>query len=180
MAAIRRPKKLDSEALWNHALRILGDRAHASAELRRKLLQRAQSPSDVSAVMAKLREYGLTDDRKFSEAFASARLANQGLGRFRVLRDLRAKQIAPKIAEDVVAAVFAETDEQQLAEKFLLRKYRGKELASFLAEDKNLASAYRRLRTAGFSSSVALSVLKRFSSGLEEWDEAGETSDPTG
>lgn len=176
MATLRRPKKLDPEALWNYALRVLGDRAHAAAELRRKLLQRAQSPSDVTAVMAKLREYGLTDDKKFSESFASSRLANQGLGRFRVLRDLRSKQVASNVAEEAVAAVFAETDEQQLAEKFLLRKYRGKELASFLGEEKHLAAAYRRLRTAGFSSSVTLSVLKRFSRRAEEWEEPDEPS----
>ncbi len=176
MAPVRRPKKLDPDALWNYALRVLGDRAHAAAELRRKLLQRAQSPSDVSAVMAKLHDYGLTDDKKFSESFASSRLANQGLGRFRVLRDLRSKQVASHVAEEAVAAVFAETDEQQLAEKFLVRKYRGKDLPAFLAEEKNLAAAYRRLRTAGFSSNATLSVLKRFSRRAEEWEEPDEPS----
>ncbi len=179
MATLRRPKKLDPEALWNYALRVLGDRAYAAAELRRKLLQKAQSQSDVTAVMAKLHEYGLTDDRKFSEAFASSRLANQGFGRFRVLRDLRSKQVASKVAEETVTAVFAETDEQQLAENFLVRKYRGRELSSFLGEEKNLAAAYRRLRTAGFSSSVTLSVLKRFSRRAEELEEPEEPSDPT-
>ncbi len=179
MATVRRPKKLDPEALWNYALRVLGDRAHASAELRRKLLQRAQSPSDVTAVMTKLRDYGLTDDKKFSEAFASSRLANQGLGRFRVLRDLRSKQVASNVAEEAVAAVFAETDEQQLAENFLVRKYRGKELPIFLREEKNLAAAYRRLRTAGFSSNATLSVLKRFSRRAESWEETEEPPDPS-
>ena len=178
MATVRRPKKLDPEALWSYALRILGGRAHAAAELRRKLLQKAQSQSDVTAVMAKLREYGLTDDKKFSEAFASSRLANQGMGRFRVLRDFRSKQVASNVAEEAVGAVFAETDERQLAENFLVRKYRGKDLSSFLHEEKNLAAAYRRLRTAGFSSNATLSVLKRFSRRAEEFEETEEPPDP--
>jgi len=177
MPGIRRAKRLDSEALWNYALRTLADRAHSTADLRTKLLQRAQSPSDVSAVMSKLCEYGLTDDKRFSESFASSRLANQGLGRYRVLRDLRSKRVVSGVAEEAVAAVFAGTDERQLAESFLLRKYRSKDLSTFLAQEKNLAAAYRRLRTAGFSSSVTLSVLKQFSRRVEEWEETDEPPD---
>lgn len=174
MATDRRSKKLDSEALWNYALRALGQRAHSTAELKQKLLRRANSPHDVSALMTRLHEYGLADDKKFSESFASSRLANDGFGRFRVLRDLRAKKVPPSIAERAVSDAFAGTDEQQLAETFLLRKYRGKDLAAFLSEEKNLASAYRRLRAAGFRSNVALSVLKRYSRRAEDWSDLEE------
>ncbi len=164
-------KKLPAEALWEYALRALASRAHSAAELRRKLLQRAESPPEVDSVMAKLREYQLADDRKFSELFASSRLANSGFGRHRVLRDLRARQVSSTVAEQAVAQAFAETDELQLAENFLRRKYRGKDLPAFLKDEKNLAAAYRRLRTGGFSSSAILAVLKRFSSRTEEFDE---------
>ena len=162
--ANRAPKKLAAEALWEYALRVLGNRAHSSAELSNKLCRRAQSSLDVTSVMSKLREYGLADDKKFSESFASARLANSGMGRFRVLRELRAKRVSQSVAEGAVAAAFDGTDEEHLAERFLLRKYPGKELATFLAEEKNLAGAYRRLRTGGFSARATLSVLKRYSS----------------
>ncbi len=171
MAANRPPKKLNADELWSYALRVLGDRAHSTYELRKKLQRRAESSSDVPAVMSKLKEYGLADDGKFSEVFAASRLANQGFGRFRVLRELRAKQVAPGIADKAVADAFAETDEHALAQQFLARKYRGKDLASFLKEEKNLAAAYRRLRTAGFSSNTSFSVLKRYRGGIEEWEE---------
>lgn len=174
MAAVRRIRKLDAEALWNYALRILGDRAHSASELRRKLFLKAESPPDVTAVMARLGEYQLTDDTKFSESFASSRLANQGHGRLRVLRDLRSKQVAASVAEKAVSQTFAGTDEAQLADNYLRRKYRGKDLGPFLREEKNLASAYRRLRTAGFSSHVALAVLKRHTGRTEDWDVAEE------
>lgn len=173
--ANRAPKKLAPEALWEYALRVLGNRAHSSVELSKKLRRRAQSSLDVTSVMSKLRQYGLADDKKFSESFASARLANSGVGRFRVLRELRAKQVSPVIAENAVSAAFAGTDEEQLAEKFLLRKYRGKDLVAFLAEQKNLAGAYRRLRTGGFSARATLSVLKRYTRRAEEFDEAEES-----
>ncbi len=177
MAAVRSIKKLDAEALWNYALRILGDRAHSAAELRRKLVLKAESPPDVTAVMARLGEYQLTDDKKFSESFASSRLANQGHGRFRVLRDLRSKQVPSTVAEKAVSQTFAGTDEAQLADNYLRRKYRGKDLGPFLREEKNLASAYRRLRTAGFSSHMALAVLNKYSGCGEDWDVGDEEAE---
>ena len=179
MVQVRIPKKLSGEALWEYALRVLGGRAYSASELRQKLRRRAESPDDVNAVMSKLREYGLADDQRFSELFAAARLANAGFGQFRVLQELRSKQVAPAIAEQAVAGAFAGTDEKELAEKLLLRKYRGKDLAAFLSEEKNLASAYRRLRTAGFSSAATLSVLKRYSQRAGECEPADD-SETTG
>ncbi len=163
----RNPKKLDSEGLWNYALRALAGRSYSVAELKQKLARRAASSADIAGTIAKLREYGMADDKKFSEVFASSRLQNQGFGRFRVLQDLRGKRVAPALAENAVAAVFAGADEQELAGKFLQRKYRGKNLSEFLAEEKNLAAAYRRLRTAGFSANASLAVLRSFAKGIE-------------
>jgi len=171
MAVRTKPKKLDENALWSYALRALGQRAHSSNELRQKLARRAQSPSDLNAALAKLREYGFLDDGKFSDAFAAARLQNRGFGRVRVLRELRSKRVAPSLAERAVEKAFSGTDEDELIQQFLARKYRGKNLAEFLAEEKNLAGAYRRLRTAGFSSGRVLTVLKQYTKKAEEWGE---------
>ncbi len=175
MAVRRRPKTLDPDALWEYALRVLGQRAHSANELKQKLSARAASPADVTAAMAKLRDYGFADDTKYSEAFAASRLQNQGFGRFRVLRELQSKRVAPTVAESAVEKTFAGTDERQLIEAFLQRKYRGKDLPLFLSEQKNLASAYRRLRTAGFSSSASIAALKRYSHLAEDWEEAPGT-----
>lgn len=169
MAERRVSRKLDNEALWNFALNALAGRAHSTAELKRKLMRRAECPSDVTATLSRLREYGMLDDRKFSESYAAARLANQGFGKFRVLRDLRAKQVSAPIAEQAVAKTFETTDEKELAEAFLARKYRGRDLPQFLTDQKNFAAAYRRLRLAGFSSAATLTVLKNYSHRSEEW-----------
>ena len=171
MAAQTKRKKLDEEALWSYALRALGHRAHSANELQQKLSRRAQSSSVLRATLAKLREYGFTDDAKFSESFAAARLQNQGYGRSRVLRELRARRVTATLAERAVEKAFSGTDEQELIQQFLARKYRGKNLAGFLAEEKNLAAVYRRLRTVGFTSSRVLSVLKQYSSKAEDWSE---------
>ncbi|HLH01982.1 MAG TPA: regulatory protein RecX [Bryobacteraceae bacterium] len=177
MAVRGRSNKLDAEALWNYALTVLAGRAHSTAELRRKLVRKAEVLSDVNATLARLREYGMLDDRKFSEAFASARLENQGHGKMRVLRDLRAKQVAPGVAQKAVEASFAQTDERALAEKYLERKYRGKNLAELLKEEKHFAAAFRRLRTAGFSAGTTFAVLKSHHAGADEFGEPDESED---
>jgi len=167
----RRPlQPLDSEKLLNVALRALGGRAHSSGELREKLRRRAQSDEDVDAVLAKLKESGYLNDRKFAEAYAAARLQDQGLGKLRVLRDLRQRRVAPKLAEQVTEQTYQQTNETDLIEEFLRRKYRGKQLAAFFQEEKNLAAAFRRLRYAGFSAGQSIRVLKRFAAQPEVLD----------
>jgi len=170
-----RPAKLTEEPLWDHALKILSRRAHSANELKSKLSQRAESPAAVTAVMQKLREYGYTDDQKYSEAFASSRLQNDGFGRFRVLRDLQSKRVSSSVAEQAVAKVFEGADEKDLIDAYIGRKYRSVNLHDFLQQDKNLASAYRRLRTAGFSSSATLAALKRHGQRSADWEEPPES-----
>jgi regulatory protein len=124
----------------------------------------------VDSVLAKLREYGYLDDRVFAAAFAGARKENQGHGRERVVRDLRARQVPAAIAETAAAATYADADEVALIEAYLARKFRGKDLPEYLGEPAHMASAFRRLRYAGFSASNAIRVLKRFSERAEELD----------
>jgi regulatory protein len=168
------PKKLNGEQLWEYALRVLGQRAHSENELRQKLMRRAERAPEVDSTLAKLKEYGLTDDRKFSEAFAAARLENQGFGSFRVLRELRAKRVAPATAAEAIAKTYEATSESELIAAFLRRKYRNQNLQEFLREQKNVASVYRRLRTAGFSNSGSIAALKRYTNAVEEWGDTPE------
>jgi regulatory protein len=167
-------KKLNAGQLWDYALKSLAQRAHSAGDLRQKLLRRAESAADVAPTMAKLSEYGLTDDSKFSEAFATARLQNQGLGSFRVLRELSAKRVSSPVAAKAVADAYADTSESELIEAFLRRKFRNTDLSAFLKERKNLANVYRRLRTAGFTSGGSLDALKRHAADVEDWSEPPE------
>lgn len=174
MAERKEPAKLDANGLWDYALRVLARRPHSVSELKTKLGRRAGSPADLTQILAKLREYGLTNDRKFSEAFASARLQNQGHGRFRVLRDLRARRVAPEVADEAIAKTFENTDEIVLIQQYLDRKYRGRDLPAMLQEEKDLATVYRRLRLAGFSSTNTLTVLRRYKQDIADVNEEPE------
>ncbi len=141
-------KLLDREGLMNYAAQALAARAQSLNELRTRLKRRAARPEDVEEVIARLKEAGLLNDRKFADSFANWRRENQGLGKARVMRDLMARRVAPAVAKQAVEAAYASADETALVENFLKRKYRGKDLGELLADQKQLASAYRRLRTA--------------------------------
>jgi regulatory protein len=175
--ANRKAKLLDQEALTNYALRLLGGRGYSTGELREKLRRRAERAESVDAVLAKLKDAKYLDDQRFAENYAAARLENEGFGKMRVLRDLRQHRVAPKLAEQVTERTFQSTDETELIENFLKRKFRGKDLGPFLADEKNLAAAFRRLRYAGFSPGASIRVLKRYAKRAEEL-EAMETDEP--
>jgi regulatory protein len=174
--AFGKPKPLDAAGLRDYALRLLGARSMSIGELRRKLRERAAEPGDVAGVLAGLREYGVVDDQRYAEMFASSRRDTRGHGRQRVLADLLAKRVAPALAREKVDEAFAGTDETALVENYLARKFRGKNLAQELTDPKRLAQVYRRLRTAGYSAGVSIRVLKRYAAeadaleGLEERD----------
>ncbi len=155
-------KKLDAEKLWAYALKSLGARAQSSGEVRQKLVSKADNLADVDGILARLREYGFLNDKRFAETVAASRLEDQGFGRARVIQDLRGRRIAPVLAETAVGGVYSETDELELIERYVRKKYRTAERDGFLGDDKELARAFGRLRRAGFGAGNIVRVLKRF------------------
>ena len=165
-------KLLELEQLKSYAAQALAARAQSSSELRTRLRKKAARKEDVDEILAYLKEAGYIDDRRFAGAFADWRRDSQGMGKARVVRDLMTRRVAPAIAQDAAEAAYEGTDEVALIEAWITRKYRGKNLREFLAEQKNLASAFRRLRTAGFSSGNSIKVLKRYANAeIEEFED---------
>jgi regulatory protein len=166
----RKPRRLDSESLWNYALRALGGRAHSTGELREKLRRRAERQDDVEATIARLKDSGYLNDQRFAEGYATSRLSNERFGRTRVLRDLRGRRVAPSLAEKTVGEVYRDVDESALIEEWIRKKYRLAPREGLFQEDKDMASAYRRLLRAGFRSGEIVRVLKKFSRNPELLD----------
>ena len=165
-----KPRHLDVEGLWNYALKALGARAHSTGEIREKLKRRSENPDDIENVIARLKESRYLDDRRFAESFASARLSNEGFGKSRVVQDLRQRRVAPALAEKTVGDVYSEVDESALIEDWIRRKYRNVPREELFREDKDLASAYRRLSRAGFRASEIVRALKQFAKNPELLD----------
>jgi regulatory protein len=169
---VRTPKRLDQNGLMAYAARALSARALTISELREKLKRRAAEATDVDEVLARLKESGYLNDQRFAESYASWRRDDGGLGKTRVLRDLLARRVAPEVARKAAEKAYQGADEIAMIEQFLARKYRGKDLAALLKEEKHLASAYRKLRTSGFSTSNSVRVLKRYAAQAELLEEA--------
>lgn len=168
----RRPAaKLNLDALRNYALRILSQRALSVSELRRKLQLKAELPGDVDAVVESVQSYGYVDDQRLSESIADSRARGGTTGAQRVVRDLLKKRVSPGIARDAVAQAFKDVDEPALIREYLERKLRGKNMSEYLKEPKNLASLYRKLRVAGFSSPASIRVLKSFTARADELED---------
>ena len=166
----RGPRRLDAAGLWEYALKSLAGRAHSTGDLREKLRRRAARVEDIDEVLARLKQDGYLDDRRYAESFAAARLAGEKMGRTRVIHDLRQRRVAPALAERTVGKVYQDVDEEALIEEWIRRKYRMAEREGLFAEEKDLAAAYRRLARAGFRSGEILKVLKRFARNPELLD----------
>ena len=166
----RKLRRLDAVAMWEYALKSLGARAQSIGELREKLRRRAERLGDIDGVLARLKEVGYLDDRRYAESFASARLSNEKLGRMRVTRELRARRVAPALAERTVEKVYQGVEEQKLIEEWIRRKYRTAPREGLFEDRKDLAAAYRRLARAGFRTGEILTVLKRFAKDPELLD----------
>jgi regulatory protein len=170
----RGPTPLDAGALWSFALKILGQRALSSGELREKLRRKAADPGDVPGVMARLKEYGYLDDSRMAETYAASRKSSSGFGKVRVLQDLARRRVAPGVARTAVDKAYEGANETELIEQFLERKYRTTPLPEHLSVEKNLAAVYRRLRRAGFSSGPSIQVLKRYAARAGELEDTDE------
>jgi regulatory protein len=179
MVTPRSQSKLAPDQLWEYALRLLSQRAYSTGELRTKLATRAETAAVLNEVMAKLKEYEIVDDKKFAELYAASRRDNERFGKLRILRELKARKVPQAVAERAVAKIFSHVDEEALATQHLERKYRGSNLTEFLQEESRLASAFRRLRRAGFSTSSSIAVLKRFSSRASELESLPEEPEET-
>jgi regulatory protein len=165
------PKPLDLNGLMEFSARSLAARAQTVSELRQKLQRRAARAEDVDEILARLKGMGYLNDEKFAESFAGFRRDNEGFGKTRVEHDLLARRVAPALARKAAESAYKHADETALIENFLSRKYRGKNLGTLLAEQKHLASAYRKLRLAGFSPGNSIRVLKRYAAEAERLEE---------
>ena len=158
----------------NYAARALTTRGYTVSELKTRLKKRAARQEDVDTVLARLKEAGVVNDRRFAGSFAEWRRESQGMGKTRVMRDLMARRVAPAVAKEAVDAAFEGVDEIAMIEAFLARKYRGKDLGGLLQEQKELASVFRKLRGAGFSTGNSIRVLKRYAAEAERLEDMEE------
>lgn len=99
------------------ALSLLGHRARAGVELRRRLARKDFSEAAIDEVMAWLDERGYIDDRAFAEAFVRDRLRLRPRGRMALRQELRKKGVENAVADAAIDSVMdaSEVGERDLA-----------------------------------------------------------------
>ena len=170
----KKPRKLAAEELFEFAVKLLTLRGHSTGELRTKLGRKAASRGDVDVAIARLNDVGYLDDKRYAESYASARVENEGFGRMRVLQDLRTRRISGKLAEQAVDQALEGRSESELIDAYIDRKMSSLVAAGPIEDEKKLATAYRRLRRAGFTSGGILAALKRKAASPELVNDAPE------
>lgn len=103
---------------------MLARRAYSVAELRRALQRKFGPTEEVRRAVARLRELGYLDDRKFAEHYATSLLRNRSFGRLRIRRELKAKLVDYRHIEPALQRAFEDADETQLLARTLEKKVR--------------------------------------------------------
>jgi len=173
-----RARKLAAEQLFEYAVKCLGVRAYSTGDLKSKLRMRAANPPDVDATIDRLKDIGYLNDQRFAENFASARVENEGFGRMRVLSDLRARRVTGNMAEQSVEQALEGKSEAELIDSYIERRMPSIAAGGRIEDERKLASAYRRLRRAGFTSGPILTALKGLAARPELLEEPIEEEEP--
>lgn len=152
---------LDEDALYNYAVKLLGQQMRTVAEVKR-LLRRRVEPEEagqakIEAVVARLKERKYLNDASYAQDYAKMRQENASFGKRRVQQDLIRKGVHATVIGTTLDAAYENVNEEELARRHLERK-RVKKPAS----DKEAARVARMLMRAGFSSTVIFRILKKW------------------
>ena len=169
-----KPRTIDSEpALYDAAIKILMRRAHSVSEMKKALIRRTPDEDLIQKVLARLKQSGLIDDARYAKQFARQRTEIRHQGKYRVARELRARGVPDSHIEVAIEEAAATTDEAAVVRQRIDRKLR---LSRGEIDDKKIASLYRSLLRAGFSSDTIRRELKRATSeDLPEVESPDET-----
>jgi len=132
-------------------------RAHSVYEMRQALERRVEDKALARRVLQRLKSEGLLDDARYARQFARFHVESRRQGRFRIARDLRARGVPDRHIETALDEALAETDEAELVRKRIERKLRT--IRSPL-DERRMASLYRSLLRAGYSSDVIRTELR--------------------
>lgn len=169
------PEKARTRTL-QRAVKLLAAKPRSVAELRERLLEKEWTDEAAADyAVAKLSEYGYLDDEQFALSFAQSRVRQKPVGRQRLARDLKNKQLDKELAEQTLEKVFAETPEDTLIDQAIEKRVRLRGRPQTRQESKGL---FDHLLRRGFSIDLVINKVRALSSApLDEEDDpaaAGE------
>lgn len=137
-------------------LRLLTNRPCTRAELATELRRRRVPEEAAAAVLERLDDVGLVDDRAFAASWVERQRRNRGLGRRALAAELRRKGVGDEEIGEAVGAV-SDEDERARAAELVARK-----LSSVrnLDRDKQVSRLVGMLARKGYGAGVAYAVVR--------------------
>jgi regulatory protein len=139
------------------ALRMLARRAYSVAELRRVLERKFPEDPGIGEAIARLRQLGYLDDKKFAAHYASSLARNRAFGRYRVRRELKAKLVDYRHIEPALRQAYEETNEPELLARVLEKKLRTVRLPVTASK---LSSLCQSLLRHGFAADAIMKAVR--------------------
>jgi regulatory protein len=133
----------------------LDRRPRTRRDLERRLAERGFSAEAIDPVLDRFEAEGLVDDRAFAERFARERLNTRPSGPYWLTGRLRQEGVDAATVREVVAALFAECEEADVAAEALSRK------RFDCVSERGRERAARFLRSRGFSTEAAIEAIRR-------------------
>jgi regulatory protein len=139
------------------SLRVLSLRDHSEAELRTKLKQKGYEEG-VDETIARLKELGYLDDRRFARQFVSSSVRNgRGFGA-RLRMELAKRGVAAGIVAEVLSELESEVSERELLSAVISRRFAGFDPETATEKERRKVVGY--LQRKGFSLSAIFAQLR--------------------
>lgn len=141
------------------ALYLLDYRDHSYKELYDKL-RRNYSPDICEAVMEKMIEIGVIDDRKYAERYARYLFEVKRAGKYKARAEMLKKGIDKEIVDEFLEEY--EEDTQERLKELVEKKY-----ARYLTDEKGVQKVFNALVRYGYNYSDVREVIKEFMDEVE-------------
>lgn len=110
----------DRKNTLDHAMRLLGARAHGRAELETKLKKKGFDPEAVASALERLDQLDLLDDRAFAGSCMAGIARRRPEGKYKTRARLKQKGLSDELIEEALA----EYDQSELCRTAAERKLR--------------------------------------------------------
>lgn len=136
---------------------MLARRPYAIAEMRRTLERKFPGDDRVPVAIARLRELGYLDDRKFAEQYAYSLAQNRAFGPHRLRRELKGKLVDHRVIETAVQQAYQQASAGELLQQALEKKLRAVRLPLTRTRFHSLCQSLLRL---GFNSGDIIKAVR--------------------
>ncbi len=153
-----RPRAMIRNDAFNAALRLLKTRERSEKELASRLQRKGFEADAISAAVDRCREYGYVDDSRFARCRARQLLTGGRAVGARLRRELQLAGIAEELAEQTLAELKADFNEEALLAELLERRFPSFDYRQ--ADDREKRRVVNYFLRRGFALAAILEQLK--------------------